>query len=231
MIVFDDADLNMVLPKVEKALTVFAGQFCMTGSRLLVQRGIADEVREKLAERLLNVKVGPASDPESEMGPLINKSNVERVNQMVEEAIKAGATSIVRGGPIDEGFLTGGAFYKPTLLEVSDSSLPIFQQEVFGPVLTMQVFDTEAEAVALANDSEYGLAAGIWTRDVDRPLRIAREIKAGTVWINDWALMHDAFEEGGYKQSGRGRLRGVAGMDEFLEYKHIVHNTGVISNS
>ena len=230
MIVFDDADLDMVLPKVEKALTVFAGQFCMTGSRLLVQKGIADEVREKLAERLLNVKVGPASDPESEMGPLINKSNVERVNRMVEEAIKAGATSIVRGGPIDEGSLAKGAFYKPTLLEVSDSSLPIFQQEVFGPVLTMQVFDTEAEAVALANDSEYGLAAGIWTRDVDRPLRIAREIKAGTVWINDWALMHDAFEEGGYKQSGRGRLRGIAGMDEFLEYKHIVHNTGVILN-
>jgi betaine-aldehyde dehydrogenase len=231
MVVFDDADLGIMLPKLEKALTVFAGQFCMTGSRLLVQRGIANEVRKKLAERLLNVKVGPASDPASDMGPLINKSSVERVNKMVEEAIKAGATSIVRGGPIDKGPLAQGAFYKPTLLEVTDSSLPIFQQEVFGPVLTMQVFDTEAEAVALANDSEYGLSAGIWSRDVDRPLRIAREIKAGTVWINDWALLHDAFEEGGYKQSGRGRLRGLVGMDEFMEYKHIVHNTGVISKS
>jgi betaine-aldehyde dehydrogenase len=229
MIVFDDADLNVALPKIEKALTVFAGQFCMTGSRLLVQRGIADEVREKLAARLLNVKVGPASDPTSDMGPLINKSNVERVNQMVEDAIKAGAVSIVRGGPVDEGSLSLGAFYKPTLLEVNDPSLPIFQEEVFGPVLTMQVFDTEAEAVALANDSEYGLAAGIWTRDADRPLRVAREIKAGTVWINDWALMHDAFEEGGYKQSGRGRLRGLAGIEDFLEYKHIVHNFGVIA--
>jgi betaine-aldehyde dehydrogenase len=100
----------------------------------LVQRGIADEVREKLAARLLNVKVGPASDPTSDMGPLINKSNVERVNQMVEDAIKAGAVSIVRGGPVDEGSLSLGAFYKPTLLEVNDPSLPIFQEEVFGPV-------------------------------------------------------------------------------------------------
>jgi acyl-CoA reductase-like NAD-dependent aldehyde dehydrogenase len=109
--------------------------------------------------------------------------------------------------------------------------MPIFQQEVFGPVLTMHVFDTEAQAVALANDSEYGLSAGIWTRDVARPLRIARELQAGTVWINDWVLMSDAFEEGGYKQSGRGRLRGLAGLEDFLEYKHIVINSGVIERT
>ena len=89
----------------------------------------------------------------------------------------------------------------------------------------MQVFDTEAEAVALANDSEYGLAASIWTRDVDRPLRIARELQVGTVWVNDWVVMRDEFEEGGYKQSGRGRLRGLAALDDFLEYKHIVLQT------
>ena len=155
---------------------------------------------------------------------MIDKANVARVNQMVEDAIAAGARAIVRGGPVTEGPLARGAFYRPTFLEVTDSRLPIVQQEVFGPVVTMQVFDTEAEAVALANDSEYGLAASIWTRDVDRPLRIARELQVGTVWVNDWVMMRDEFEEGGYKQSGRGRLRGLAALDDFLEYKHIVLN-------
>jgi betaine-aldehyde dehydrogenase len=208
---------------------VFAGQFCMTGSRLLVQSGIADKVRQQLAERLTNVKVGPASDPASDMGPMIDKANVERVNQMVEDALAAGARAIVRGGPLTKGPLARGAFYRPTFLEVTDSRLPIVQEEVFGPVLTMQVFDTETEAVALANDSEYGLAASIWTRDVDRPLRIARELQVGTVWVNDWVMMRDEFEEGGYKQSGRGRLRGLAALDDFLEYKHIVLKPGVVA--
>jgi acyl-CoA reductase-like NAD-dependent aldehyde dehydrogenase len=229
MLVFDDADVDAALPKLEKAVTVFAGQFCMTGSRLLVQSGVAERVRQQLAERLSNVKVGPASDPASDMGPMIDKANVARVNQMVEDAIAAGARPIVRGGPVTEGALARGAFYRPTLLEVTDSRMQIVQEEVFGPVLAMQVFDTEAEAVALANDSEYGLAASIWTRDVDRPLRIARELQVGTVWINDWVMMRDEFEEGGYKQSGRGRLRGLAALDDFLEYKHIVLKPGVIA--
>jgi betaine-aldehyde dehydrogenase len=227
MIVFDDADLLVALPKIETALTVFAGQFCMTGSRLLVQRGIADQVRSRLGERLARLKVGPASDATSEMGPLIDKANVERVDKMVEDAIAAGAKAIVRGGPVTDGPLAKGAFYRPTLLEVADAKMAIVQQEVFGPVLAMQVFDTEADAIEMANDSEYGLSASVWSRDVDRPLRVARALEAGTVWINDWVVMRDEFEEGGYKQSGRGRLRGLASLDDFLEHKHIVLQPGV----
>jgi betaine-aldehyde dehydrogenase len=223
VMLFEDADLEKALPKVEKALTVFAGQFCMTGSRLLVHRPILEAVRRRLAGRLEAIKVGPAADPTSDMGPLITRTNVERVNGLVEAAIAAGAKVVVRGGPYAAGELRKGAFYRPTLLEIDDHSLPIAQEEVFGPVLVMQAFDTEEQAVALANDSKYGLAASIWSTDVDRPLRIARRIDAGTVWINDWAIVYDETEEGGYKQSGVGRLNGVSALDDFLEHRTIIH--------
>ncbi|MDB5931992.1 MAG: aldehyde dehydrogenase, partial [Polaromonas sp.] len=221
MVVFNDADLALALPKLEKALTVFSGQFCMTGSRLLVQRDIANQVRTQLSARLQAVKVGPAADLASDMGPLIDKQNVDRVDQLVQDAVAVGAKVLVRGGPVNEGPLARGAFYRPTLLEVSDPEMDIVQKETFGPVLTLQVFDTEAQAIALANNSEYGLAASVWTQDLNRSLRMARQIEAGTVWINDWAVVHDEFEEGGYKASGLGRLNGLAAIDDFVQYKHI----------
>lgn len=227
VLVFDDADLDKALPMIEKALTVFAGQFCMTGSRLLVHRPIIDEVRRRLAQRLEAVKVGPASDPASNMGPMINVDNVKRVDALVEAALAGGAKAVVRGGPFKDGPLSVGAFYRPTLLEIDDHDLPIAQDEVFGPVLVMQAFDTEAEAVSLANHSMYGLAAAVWSTNVDRPLRIARQLDAGTVWINNWAVVHDETEEGGYKQSGLGRLNGVSAMDDFIEYKTIVHSVDI----
>jgi betaine-aldehyde dehydrogenase len=230
-ILFEDADLDKALPKIEKALTVFAGQFCMTGSRLLVERPVLDTVRERLGARLEAVKVGPASDPTSDMGPMINVANVQRVDRLVDAAIAAGAKVIVRGGQVKDGPLAKGAFYRPTLLEIDDHSLPIAQNEVFGPVLVMHAFKTEAEAVMLANDSEYGLAASVWSRDVDRPLRVARQIQAGTVWINNWAVVYDETEEGGYKQSGLGRLNGVAALDDFVEYRTIIHEVDLNAGS
>ena len=148
------------------------------------------------------------------MGPVINIANVQRVERVVEAAITTGAKVVVRGGPFKEGPLAKGSFYRPTLLEIGDHSMAIAQEEVFGPLLVMQAFDTEDKAVALANDSEYGLAASIWSRNVDRPLRIARRIDAGT-WINNWAVI--------YKQSGLGRLNGVSALDDVLEYRTIIH--------
>ena len=221
LILFGDADLEQALPIVVSALTVFAGQFCMTGSRLLVHSSIADTVRAGLSRLLENVRVGPAADPASEMGPLIDRDNVDRVDRIVEDALAQGARALVRGGPVVDGALAAGAFYRPSLLEVDDPSMAIMQQETFGPVLTMQTFDTEDEAVALANDSEYGLSASVFSRDVDLPLRVALALEAGTIWVNSWAAMHDQYEEGGFKSSGQGRMRGIAVLDDFSEYKHI----------
>jgi acyl-CoA reductase-like NAD-dependent aldehyde dehydrogenase len=133
---------------------------------------------------------------------------------LVEEA-SAYANVLVRGGVTE----AGTAFYHPSLLEVADPSTPIVQQEVFGPVATFEVFASEADAVRLANATEYGLAASIWSRDVNRPRRVGRQLRAGTVWTNTWALVADQFEEGGFGQSGLGRLNGLRGLEEFQEYK------------
>ena len=223
MIVFDDAHLESVVPLLAAGITTFAGEFCMTGSRILVQRGVAAQVRARLADILENVRVGDGLDPETDMGPLIDKANVARVDRLVEAAL-AYAKPIVRGGPATEGALAAGAFYRPTLLEVDDVDTDIVQKEVFGPVATFEIFDTEAEAIARANATEMGLAAGIFTNDLNITRRVSRELQAGTVWTNTWAAINDGFAEGGYKQSGIGRLRGSLAISDFQEAKTVVHS-------
>ncbi len=223
MIVFDDADLGLAVPLIASAVTTFAGQFCMTGSRILVQRGVADEVRARLADIFRNVRVGDGLAPDTDMGPLIDKPTVARVDGMVEEAL-AYAKPLVRGGPATEGPLAAGAFYRPALLEVENVDRDIVQKEVFGPVATFEVFDTEADAVRRANATEMGLAAGIFTNNINISRRVSREIQAGTIWTNAWAELNDGFAEGGYKQSGIGRLRGPLAIVDFQEAKTVVHS-------
>jgi betaine-aldehyde dehydrogenase len=222
MIVFDDATLEAVVPLLTASITTFAGQFCMTGSRILVQRGIADALRTRLAAALESVRVGDGLAPDTDMGPLIDQGAVDRVQSLVEAAL-AYAKPIVRGGPVTEGPLAAGAFYRPALLEVDDVTRDIVRNEVFGPVATFEVFDTEADAIARANVGDMGLAAGVFTSDINISRRVSREVQAGTVWTNTWAAIHDGFAEGGYKQSGIGRLRGPLGLAEFQEAKTVVH--------
>lgn len=216
MIVFDDADLDAVIPTLAAGVTTFAGQFCMAGSRILVQAGIADEVETRLAKALENVNVAPASDPASEMGPMIDNSCVRRMEGILDGV--ADADFIVRGGAISGA----GAFFKPVLVSVEELQSPLIQEELFGPIATFEVFTDEADAIARANATQYGLAASVWTADGGRSLRMSSAIKAGTVWTNTWGQVLDQFEEGGYKRSGVGRLNGTGGLAEFQEAKHVV---------
>ncbi len=225
MIIFNDANLDAVIPTLVAGITTFTGQFCMTGSRILVQSEIAGQVRERLAGALSAVKVGPGDDPNSQMGPLIDGANAARVNQKVEEIIAFGAEAIVRGGRGQaEGTVVSesDAYYRPTLLAVQDLDSPLIQEEVFGPVASFEVFETEEEAIERANATDYGLSASIWTADRERSLRMPSKIEAGSVWVNAWAVVFDQFEEGGFKQSGLGRLNGMSALAEFQEYKHVV---------
>lgn len=221
MIVFDDADLDAVVPTLTAAIITFTGQFCMTGSRILAQQGIADELSTRLAESLSSVRIGPGDDPNSDMGPMIDAANARRVDNMVGEALEK-CTALVRGGQRSPD----SAFYLPSLIAVDDPNLDIVQHEVFGPVATFERFYSEDEAVRLANCTEYGLAASVWSRDADRPRRVARRLQAGTVWINAWAVVTDEYEEGGFKQSGIGRLNGIRAIEEFQEIKTYAQRTG-----
>ncbi|WP_019633426.1 aldehyde dehydrogenase family protein [Actinomadura atramentaria] len=220
MVVFDDADLDAAVPVLTAAVTTFSGQFCMAGSRVLVQRAVADELRARLVASLEAVPVGPDADPEAAMGPVIDRAQAVRIDRLVAESAAYGRV-LVRGGLLNPG--GDDAYVRPSLVEVDDPAAPLVQREVFGPVATFEVFDGEDDAVRRANATEYGLAASVWSRDVDRPLRVGRRIDAGTVWINDWGVIRDQFEEGGFKQSGLGRLNGPRALAEFQEIKHLVH--------
>lgn len=218
MVVFDDADLDVVVPTLVGGITVFAGQFCMTGSRIIAQAGIAPALRERLAEALGSITPSAGIEPDCQMGPLIDHAAVERVDKFL---LDNGANFIVRGGPVGGT----GAFYKPALVAVQDVQSPLIQQEIFGPVATFETFVDEQDAVIRANATDYGLAASVWTADGARALRVSHEIDAGTVWTNAWAQILDQFEEGGYKKSGVGRLNGPGGLAEFQEVKHIYRST------
>jgi acyl-CoA reductase-like NAD-dependent aldehyde dehydrogenase len=218
LIVFDDADLKVVVPQIVTALVAMNGQFCCTGSRVLVQRGIADKLRAALIEAYQNVRLGESEDPNAQLGPLIDGASVKRVDAIVAEAASY-AKILVRGGPVKEGPLAKGAFYKPALIEVQPLNSFVIQNEIFGPVQTFEIFEDEADAIRRANATEYGLAASVFAGDVMRCRRIGKAIQAGHIWMNCWGMMTEHFEEGGFKQSGVGVLCGPRAIQQFQEIK------------
>jgi len=185
---------------------------------VLVQRGMAGALRQALVDAYANVRLGESDDPDAQLGPLIDKASVQRVDAIVAEAAGYG-TVLVRGGPVTEGPLAAGAFYRPSLVEVASPDAWIVQNEVFGPVQTFEVFDDEADAIALANATPYGLAASVFSGDTARCRRVGKAIHAGHIWMNCWGVMSEHFEQSGFKQSGIGVLCGPRAIEQFQEIK------------
>ncbi len=217
-IVFADADLDAALNGVVAGIFAATGQTCIAGSRLLVERAIHDEFVERLSERARDIVLGDPMDAASEMGPLANAAQLRTVEGFVRDAIGDGAR-VAHGGQIPDGL--GGLFFEPTILTDVGRSTRIAQEEVFGPVLAVLPFDDEADAVLIANDSRYGLGAGVWTKDIQRAHRVAAAVKAGSVWINSYRVVAPGVPFGGYKHSGWGRENGADAVYEYTETKAV----------
>lgn len=218
LVIFDDADLDVVMNNVVAATCLMNGQFCLTGSRILVQRSIADRLRPMIIEAISNLRAAPSEDQAGDLGPLIDAASAQRVDEIVSSAEQY-AKVLVRGGVMVDHERPGGAFYQPSLLEVDRLDVPIVQDELFGPVQTFEVFDDEADAIRMANGTSFGLGAAVFTTDEWKARRVGRNMRAGFVWTNCWGVIHEAFEEGGLKQSGYGVLCGPSAITEFQDTK------------
>ena len=219
-IILPDADLEKAIPGSFQGIYFNSGQACNAGSRLFVQAGLFDQVVERLAGFAREAKVGPGLDPDSEFGPLVSEEQYERVTGYIDSGLDEGAEAVVGGRP-DHQANGGGYFVDPTLFTGVEDGMRIAREEIFGPVLVAMPFEDLEEVAARANDTEYGLAAGLWTRDISNAHRLAGMLKAGNVYINTWGGGDPAAPFGGYKASGIGREKGHANLDAYLETKTV----------
>ena len=224
-LIYPDADLAHLVPSLVFAGLFISGQQCVAASRLVVHESIVDEVTEQFAGALADVVVGPGINEATQMGPMIDAASRDRILGLIDDAPASVEWALKGSAPA--GDLASGYFVTPSLACVGDRAESLVNCEIFGPILTIQSFSDDDEALALANRTNYGLAASVWTRDLRRAQHLARRIESGTVWLNKHGQLHAEIETGGYKESGLGRLHGVEGLHEFLQTKHISWETGV----
>lgn len=223
-VIFADADLEVAIDQALNAVYFHAGQICSAGTRIIVEESIHDTFVDALTQRVKKIKLGNGFDETTQMGPLISEEHLKKVERYVEKGIKEGATVAVGGKRPDDAELQNGFFYLPTILTNCTTDMSVVQDEAFGPVITVEKFKTEEEAIKLANDSIYGLSGGVWTKDIIKAERCVAKMRMGTVWINDFNIYFPHAPWGGYKQSGIGRELGGMGLEEYQETKHIFHN-------
>ena len=220
-IILEDADLDLAVDGSLWATFMHNGQACESGTRLFVPSSIYDEFMERLVDRARQLKVGLPDDGETDLGPVISAGQLHTIEDYIQVGIQEGATPVLLGERPTDPELANGFFITPTIFTDVRNDMRIAQEEIFGPVLAVIKYDTVDEAIRMANDTIYGLAAGVWSRDVERAISVANRIKAGTVWINDYHLISAEAPFGGYKQSGLGRELGIYGLHEYTEVKHI----------
>ncbi len=221
-IIFEDANLDRAVVGALAGIFGATGQTCVAGSRLLVQRSVYKQVATRLAARAQAIKLGDPLDVATEMGTAANEPQFRRILKMIEDAKSGGATLFTGGNAAKGPGLDTGFFIEPTIFTDVSNDMVIAREEVFGPVLSIIPFDTEEEAVAIANDTVYGLASGVWTSNLSRAMRMIRAIEAGTVWVNTYRVVSAMAPFGGYKESGFGKERGVAALEEFLQTKNVM---------
>lgn len=220
-IVFPDADMKQAEAGLLAGIFAAAGQTCVAGSRALVHRKVRDNLLEVLAKRASGIRIGDPLDPSTQMGPVASRQQLEKDESMVNRALADGAELIYGGRRANPDAFPNGYFFSPTILSNVAPDSFIAQNEVFGPVLSVIPFEDEEEAIAIANGTPYGLAAGVWTLDIRRAHRMARQLQAGTVWINMYRAMTFNSPFGGYKSSGIGRQNGIEAMDQYLQTKSV----------
>ncbi|MFI0259241.1 aldehyde dehydrogenase family protein [Streptomyces sp. NPDC017056] len=224
-IVFADTDFDTAVDYALMAVFLHSGQVCSAGARLLVEDGLHDDFVDELVRRARAIRLGGPFDEDAHTGPLISAGHRDKVEKYVAAGLAEGAVLRCGGARPDDAGLQDGYYYLPTVLDECSPGMSVVHDESFGPVLTVERFRSEDEAVALANDTVYGLAAGVWTQSAERSHRVASRLRAGTVWINDFHPYVPQAEWGGMKQSGVGRELGPAGLAEYQEAKHVWHNT------
>jgi acyl-CoA reductase-like NAD-dependent aldehyde dehydrogenase len=218
-LVFADADLDDALDGALLGTILNAGQECVAGTRILVERRIARDFTEALVERARKLRVGMPLDPEADLASVIHEDHMNGVLGHIDIARREGATVALGGGRHAEGDFGKGFFVQPTILSDVTPAMTYFREEVFGPVASITPFDTVDEAVSLANDTSYGLGNGVWTKDVDKALQVSKRLKSGTVWVNTFLDGAPQMPFGGYKRSGLGRENGIEGLTEFMAVK------------
>ncbi|KIU52524.1 MULTISPECIES: aldehyde dehydrogenase family protein [Pseudomonas] len=218
-VVFADADLDAALDGVLFGVILNQGEECVAGTRLLVEASVADEFVAKLVERANRVVVGLPMDENTQIGALIHAQHLESVLDYIALGKQEGGRLVCGGERLTEGALAKGYFVGPTIFTEVKPEHRIFREEIFGPVLTVTTFTTVEEAIALANDTDYGLGNGLWTKDVDKALKVSQQLQSGTVFVNTYLESAPQLPFGGFKQSGYGRENGVDGLHEFLEVK------------